>query len=249
MPAESDFLLVIPAYGEQDRLPPFLEGLIEALAGMPFNTTVQIVEDGPSAGARNSLQDALASISGKGSVALSPLLCHATRMGKGLAIRTGWAIPSTARWLAFVDADGSISPAEVQRVCAQIHETHGEACWMAVRTNRNGHLLQRRWPRNAASRFFILAINVLFQTHFSDTQCGLKILSRSAWDNICSRCVENGFCFDVELLIRLRQVRSDIRELEIDWAEKPGGHFRPVLDGAGVFWRAVRLRFAVLLGR
>jgi len=247
MPAESDFLLVIPAYGEQGRLPPFLRGLIEALADRPFGTTVQIVEDGPSIGSGNSLRHALASIAGKGAITLSPLLCHATRMGKGCAIRTGWAVPSTARWLAFVDADGAISPAEVRRVFTLIHENGGDgvACWMAIRTNRNGRLLRRRWLRNAASRFFISAINALFQTHFSDTQCGFKILSRSAWNEISSRCVENGFCFDVELLVRLTQARAAIREVEIDWVEKSGGHFRLVPDGLRVLWRAVKLRFVM----
>lgn len=248
MPADSDFLLVIPAYGEQERLPPFLKGLIEALADRPFNTTVQIVEDGPSDGARTSLQDALGSISGKGAVTLSPLLRYATRMGKGFAIRTGWAVPSNARRLAFVDADGAISPAEVHRVLTLIHETSGEGedCWIAIRTNRNGHLLQRQWPRNAVGRFFISVINALFQTHFSDTQCGLKILSRTVWNKISSRCAETGFCFDVELLMRLRQVQASIREIEIDWEEKPGGHFRLVQDGLWALWRVMRLRLVVL---
>jgi len=252
MPIESDFLLVIPAYDEQLRLPLFLKDLIETLAGAPFTSTVQVVDDGSPSPAQSQLVYALSSLSGKGSVSLRPVISHATRMGKGHAIRTGWDVPSASPWLGFVDADGAVSAAEVRRVLALVYETRNEnraACFMAVRTNRTARLVRRRPLRNLAGRLFAFGINALFQTHFSDTQCGFKIVSRSAWNKISSQCAENGFSFDVELLMRLKRVQASLREVEIDWVEKPGGHFRPILDGAVTLWRAIRLRILLLVGR
>ncbi len=252
MPPESDFFLVIPAYDERRRLPLFLKDLVEALADAPFLSTVQIVEDGSSAETRSQLARALSSISGKGSVSLRPVLGQTPGRGKGRAIRMGWAGPSTAPWLGFVDADGAVPAAEVRRVLTRVYETGGEnqaACFMATRTNRSGRVVRRRRLRNMAGRLFTFGINALFQTHFSDTQCGFKIVSRSAWNKISSGCVENGFSFDVELLVRLRQVQAIIREVGIDWEEKPGGHFHPAVDGWGTLWRAIRLRILLLVGR
>jgi len=251
MPVESDFLLVIPACEEQHRLPPFLNELIETLADAPFITTVQIVDNGSSVTARTQLAEAIAAISGKGLIELRPILAQFQR-GKGHAIRNGWASPSVAPWLGFVDADGAVSAREVRRLLTLVHESRGKErldCVMAVRTPCEGHIVRRRWLRNEVSRAFAFGIKMLFRARFSDTQCGCKLISRSAWNQISSACSENGFLFDLELLLRLKQSEAAIRELEIDWTEKSGGHFHLVRDGLRTAMQVIRLRMILLLGR
>lgn len=248
MPAESDFLLVIPAHEEQHRLPSFLNDLVEALADAPFTVLVQIVDNGSSATARSQMAQSVAAISGKGSVKLRSILAQSAK-GKGSAIQSGWAADSAAPWLAFVDADGAVPAREVRRLLTLAHESRAPESIdsvIAIRARHGGHAVRRHGLRAAASLAFALGIGMLFRARFDDTQCGCKIVSRSAWNKISGACREAGFLFDLELLLRLRQTQAVIREIEIDWMEKSGGHFHLLRDGFGILRQAARLRATLL---
>jgi len=240
-----DFFLVIPAYCEQHRLPAFLRELVEVLAGAPFTTSIQIVDDGSPVADREELLGAIESIPTYPPVGIAPMLGLDRHAGKGQAIRSGWASCVACRWLAFVDADGAIPAREVKRVLTDIWETSEQSdagAFIAVRKAEGARRIQRHWLRGLGSRLFTVLINSLFRTRFRDTQCGFKVVQHSAWKLIQPQCIEKGFCFDIELLALLGKVPAAVREIPIDWQERAGGHVHVVRDGTAALIQALRLR-------
>lgn len=205
MDATCDFLLVIPAYEEHRRLPPFLRDLVRQLGDATYTTKIQIVDDGSSAASLRELTQALDKIRNSTSVQILPLLSLNARRGKGCAIRTGWNSGVKATRLAFVDADGAIPAREVGRVFGIVSRDSAPAetgVCVAVRQGRRAH---RTWLRKLAGRMFARAVNLAFRCSFQDPQCGFKIMSSFPWENVRGRSHENGFCFDLELLLLLKR--------------------------------------------
>ncbi len=239
-----DFLLVIPAYEEHQRLPPFLRDLVQQLGETRYTTRIQIVDDGSSANSLSELVRAMGDHASSSSVEILPIRELGSRRGKGAAIRTGWNSEVNARWLAFVDADGAIPAAEVRRVFDFISEDpttgKGEA-FMAVRAPEQDQIVQRNWLRKFTGKLFVLIVNLALGSSFQDPQCGFKIISARLWKKVVASSLENGFGFDLELLLLLKNSKSPVVELPIAWQEKPGGHFLLVQDGTSTLISVARL--------
>jgi glycosyltransferase involved in cell wall biosynthesis len=233
-------LLVIPAYEEHLRLPPFLRELVAVMAQTTFVTYIQIVDDGSSAESLRALELAVGQVAATPAIKILPIIRLNQRRGKGCAIRTGWESAKTYDQLAFVDADGAISAVEVCRLLEHALPLPRPSCCIAVRKANSTRSPHRGW----SARLFTLVVNRLFHASFQDTQCGCKIISADAWQRVRARSYEEGFCFDLELLLLLRSERIAIEEIPINWLEKSGGHFRWLPDGMATLLAAIRLRRA-----
>ena len=241
-----DFLLVIPAYEEHLRLPPFLGDLLQHLADTPYRTRIQIVDDGSSEGSLRELAKALHHMTTSASIELLPVLKLHPRRGKGSAIHAGWNLKTGARWLAFVDADGAIPAGEIRRIFDLIHygpETMQDEAYLGIRASAKDRKVERDWLRKRMGNLFILLVQLFFQCPFQDPQCGFKVIPSRAWQSLAVRSHEKGFCFDLELLLLLRSSKTRIVEIPIAWHEKLGGHFTLIPDGIITFVSSARLWF------
>jgi dolichyl-phosphate beta-glucosyltransferase len=69
-----------------------------------------------------------------------------------------------------------------------------------------------------------------------DSQCGLKLVPRLAYEHVAKRLTIMRFAFDVELMVALLDTGCEIREIPIDWHETAGGKVHLVRDS----WRMAR---------
>ena len=140
-------------------------------------------------------------------------------IGKGGAILEGFKAAS-GDVLAFVDADGSTTPEELNRLLGEMgqHDVVVGSRWLPG----SRILIRQPLVRRVASRGFNLLIRQLFGLPFRDTQCGAKIFTRRAVDAVAGRVGTGKFAFDVELLYRLRSKGFDIIEVPTVWENKPG---------------------------
>jgi len=230
--------LVIPCYRDGARLAAYLPDLCTALSRSGGYTRVQVVDDGsPPAG-----QDHLAAVvEGLRRVHdfLEPLIAHPRNHGKGHAIRAGWDAGPEPAWLAFVDADGAVPPAEVVVLLELARRSPQPAVFIADRTVPAGRRVRRFWHRRLGSRLFNAWVRFCLRLDYPDTQCGLKVIPASLYHSGTWR--EDGFAFDLELLLRARAAGVPVVVQPIAWQEKPGS---TVGVGAmlGLFRAAWRLR-------
>lgn len=174
----------------------------------------------------------------------------AQNTGKGGAIYAGWdtAGVDDFQWLAFVDADGAVSPQETIRVLGQTAELPAERkiCIWAVRVRDAGTKIRRTFLRGILGNAFRLLVRFTFNLPVRDTQCGLKCIPAEAYLQIRHHLVEKRFVFDVELCTQLVRAGFSIRENPISWSESSGSTLnikstlRMLFSLIGVRWRILK---------
>jgi dolichyl-phosphate beta-glucosyltransferase len=221
--------LVIPCYQESGRIGTFLPDLCEAMRELG-GVTIQVVEDGSDAEEAARMREIVTPLCRRHPHLNLPLFLPRNR-GKGGAVYAGWDQAPTVDWLAFVDADGSCSAAEVAHLITHAREqlSPGTALF-ASRWDQTSPRVQRQWKRRLMGRIFGTLVSTLLHIPIHDSQCGLKLIPRTTYQRIASSLRIHGFAFDVELLAALHDSGCQFEEVSISWHETPGGHVHLIRD-------------------
>ena len=167
-------LLVIPAYHESGRLPPFLRDLLTDLRNAPWRTTLQIVDDGSGQTERARLSEVVRELpAAEGQVSLAPIAFLPVHAGKGAAIRRGWESVTDESVVGFVDADGSVTSSEVVRAMASFLSRSQRSALIATRGRSGDRILIRNPAREAMGRVFAFIASRYLAIECRDSQCGL----------------------------------------------------------------------------
>lgn len=219
MPTHAALSVVIPAYNEARRLPPYLEAVrkhLDERFGSDYE--VIVVDDGSRDELPRVLEEAAANWPQLRSIR------HAENRGKGAAVRTGM-LAAAGRYVLFADADGATPIEEQARLAAELD---GEADMAIGSRLAPGADQRRHWWRSAAGRLFAVAGRRLLRLGVHDTQCGFKMFTADAARRLFEPLEETGFLFDLELLARAGQLGLRVAEVPIRWQEVSGGHLHPI---------------------
>ncbi|RLE57329.1 MAG: hypothetical protein DRJ40_03190 [Thermoprotei archaeon] len=211
--SSKEFTVVIPAYNEMGRIDKYLPELVRTLDKyLGDSCEVIIVTDGCTDGT-----DLWVHEFSKQHTNIKHLnFKH--RLGKGRAIVTGLSI-GRGRYLAYVDADGSVPPKEVVKLLLYIKKVNCDLV-IASRYLPTSQIL-RKPPliRILYSRIFNAITKMLFPvlSTIHDTQCGLKVIRRSTFSKIKSKLLVQNFAFDVNLILSVIDVSGEVVEVPIQW--------------------------------
>jgi len=226
--------VVIPAFNETIRLPPYLDEVVGFLEGRGEPYEVVVVDDG-STDATATAVEALA--------ARHPavrLLPFGRNRGKGAAVRAGMLAAAGAARL-FTDADGATPIAELKRLEPALASGADIAIGsrvlldpaVAVRTRRH---------RVAAGRVFNWLVARLGLRGVADSQCGFKLFTAAAAEALFGALETAGFGFDVELLLRAQAAGYRIVEVPVNWADQEGSKVGVLRSGPGMVMQILRAR-------
>ena len=242
-PYMSRTLLVIPNFRDSARLAPFLGDLI---ATLPGHFSILISDDGSGGEEANRinglLEQARKSVTAHGPEVLDPLLHH-PNSGKGGAVIRGWRLAEGYSLLAFADADGAVSAAELLR--AEQFMRSGVSAVDALfgsRVKMLGRRIHRTLTRHLLGRVFATLVSTVADIPAYDTQCGLKILKADAFEKIIPHAECAGFAFDVELLLLLRKKGLTIVEFPVDWRDVSGSKVSLLRDSLWMALEVFRIR-------
>jgi dolichyl-phosphate beta-glucosyltransferase len=239
-------LIAIPCFRESKRLPLFLDSLCVELAEAPFQTSIVIVDDGSGHSEAAALRFVADDFRKRYPRLIEDPVFLKKNLGKGGAVYAGWKAASNnpaSELLCFVDADGAVPAYEVRRLIEQLFSDRDHR-WDGLfgsRVKMLGSSVKRRAVRHYTGRVFATFASVLTGIEIYDSQCGLKIVRRSAYEAIAPKLKEMRFAFDVELALLLLKAGFAIREVPIDWAEVPGSKVRLVRDSIRMFSGVVRI--------
>jgi dolichyl-phosphate beta-glucosyltransferase len=218
--------IIIPAYNEELRLPITLSATAEYFAelGEPFE--ILVVDDGS--------QDRTAAVvteyRGKHSQYKIECLSYGGNRGKGYAVRHGM-LKASGDLRLFCDADLA-TPVEEYEVVLKAMQAQDAQVGIGSRPLRQSHLLVHQpWYREMLGRGFNKAVQTLAVEGIEDTQCGFKIFTAAAAQDIFSRCILDGFAFDCEALYIARHLGYRIAEVPIRWSHKDGSKVNMMRDG------------------
>ena len=212
--------LILPAFDEARRLPPFLQSVrayLEQSFGQPYE--VLVVDDG-SQDETAALVERLAS-----EWPQLRLLRHAQNEGKGAAVRTG-VLAARGEFLLFADADGATPIEEHARLAAAI--ALGADVAIGSRLAADPAIRRsRHWYRGLTGKLFAFAARRLLRIPALDTQCGFKMFRAVAGRRLFEALTETRYLFDLELLVLAQRFGLRVVEVPIHWQEVPGGHLHP----------------------
>ncbi|GEP43517.1 glycosyltransferase [Brevifollis gellanilyticus] len=231
--------LVVPCHTESGRIISFLPDLCREVTALG-NVYVMVVEDGSGPEEAAKMQALIQRLRPQ-FPCLLPLKVLPQNVGKGGAVYAGWEDHQGAEWLGFVDADGSCSPAEVGRLITLAQQQNFKhpselTAIFASRIKMLGRKVERLLKRHLLGRVYATLVSEMLRIPVYDSQCGLKLVPRVAYEKIADRLTIMRFAFDVELMVALLDSGCGIREVPIDWHETPGGKVHLVRDS----WRMAR---------
>jgi glycosyltransferase involved in cell wall biosynthesis len=240
--------VIIPAYNEGERLPPYVEQLVEEGLRHPFPVVELIVSDDGSTSEhaqqlRACVAVAQAMLSRAGSLHRVAYVAAERNGGKGSAIRRGWChVSPEATWLAFLDADGSVEAKEFFRLAALVAASSDVDVVVGSRIIMAGRRVTRSLFRHLQGRLFAAITDLQFQLRCYDTQCGVKFFRASLLRPLLPVLREDRWLLDVELLALMKRRNACVLEIPIDWAEVGGSKITPGLDTLRMLWGLTRLR-------
>lgn len=233
--AQVAFSLIIPAYNESQRLPPYLEQARHYL-DQHYQTDYEVivVDDGSA----DRLTEVLDQLS-----ATWPQLRtvrHPQNLGKGAAVRTGVLAARGSR-LLYADADGATPIDQEMRLRAAI-ETGADVA-VGSRLIYDREVKRRRsWHRALIGRAFALVARLVLGLPVRDTQCGFKMLRAGPAIRLFRLSQEKGYLFDLEILVLAERCGYAVSEVPITWVDQPGSRLRMHREGLKIWSELWRVR-------
>lgn len=222
-PGDLALSVVIPAYNESARLRRTLEATADYLdrRGAPYELV--LVDDGSRDDTR-AVAEAWAASRVRTNGSLRILRYEANR-GKGYAVRYGILRASGAQIL-FMDADLATPIEEIEKLeaalCSAAAPRRVQYAIGSRDVKGSQLVVHQPWYREMAGRTFNKAVQLLATPGIHDTQCGFKLLTRTAAHDIFSRCTLDGFSFDVEAIYVARRLGYHIAEVPVRWMHQEG---------------------------
>ncbi len=228
--------VVIPVYNECERITKTLRRLSGYLKRNNLDAEIIIVDDGSKDGTRDRVEEF-------GGISNLKLLRNQTNHGKGFAVRQG-VLAAHGDYIFFTDADLSTPPHEIGRFLKIMLEEKADV--LAGSRSMEGAKIKVKQPclRRAIGRTFNGCVKWVTSLQISDTQCGFKAFRKDAAKEIFSRSKENGFTFDVEILLLARRLGLKTKEVPITWVNHPNSRIQPFKDGVSMFLQLLEIRKA-----
>jgi dolichyl-phosphate beta-glucosyltransferase len=238
--------LVIPCFNEEHRLVTSeVVNCIETL-----NCVVVLVDDGSTDKTREVL-DKLALRFPKA----IEVLALPKNIGKGEAVRAGfnYAFDRGATQVLFCDADFSVGPDDLLRICNTLHNQPGCKAVIGSRVAIVGSYIQRSAFRHYSGRAFATLVSLILGHQIYDTQCGAKVFNvDSEVRRAFSQPFLSRWAFDVEVIGRLLRMGQPgnsqklILELPLlSWVEVPGSKITLISQLRTVF-ELLKIRSSLL---
>ncbi|KZP05314.1 glycosyltransferase family 2 protein [Athelia psychrophila] len=249
-PGSVDLTVVIPAYNETVRLPSMLESTLSHLATKPARTyEILIVDDGSSDGTTKKAL-ALAKAHPKSDIRVATL---EKNLGKGGAVRHAM-LHGRGERLLMVDADGASRFEDLEGLWDATDRLapNGEA---AVAVGSRAHLVKtdavvkRSLLRNILMYGLHTILRIVGVGHIRDTQCGFKLFTRRAAQQIFPAQHLTTWIFDVELLLLAKQLGIPVAEVPVEWHEVAGSKLNVLVDSLQMLRDLLVLRGNQVFGR
>ncbi len=224
--------IVIPAHNEEFRLPPSLEKIDAFLKTQPYEAEVIVVENGS--------MDRTVEVS-KAFAVDHPYVrvIEAAVRGKGLAVKEGMLI-ARGDYRFICDADLSMRIEDVVHFLPP--NIDGADVIIASREGVGAKRVGEPPHRHFIGRINNLIIKLTAVRGFEDTQCGFKMFSRAAAEDLFRVQQMIGIGFDIELLYIAKKRGYKIKQVPITWYFDADSRMRIVGDSLNLLVEIWQIR-------
>lgn len=242
--------VIIPSYNEVKNIKRgVLSEVISFLKKQSYTWEVILSDDG-STDETPELLDSFAKNHNHVTVLHNP---HA---GKGPTVQSGM-LAAKGEWRLFTDFDQSTPLAEIDKLWPPAQ--YGCQVVIGSREIQGAHRDKEPWYRHLMGRGFNFLVQTLAVPGIKDTQCGFKLFSSSAAEQLFGALVVYGRnkersdaftgAFDVEALYLAKKWCFPITEIPIMWKHYETNRVSPIKDSLRMLIDILKIRWADLLGK
>lgn len=237
--------VVIPSYNETRNFErEVLKEVAEYLSKQSYSWEVILTDDGSTDGTADLL-DAFA----KKQTGFRVL--HNQHAGKGPTVQAGM-LAAKGKWRLFTDFDQSTPLSEIERLWPWTEKN-----FSVVIGSREAPGAQRQKEpihRHIMGKAFNILVQTLAIPGIWDTQCGFKLFSEAATEELFphlhvygrNTITPDAFtgAFDVEILYLARKKRMKIKEVPIRWQHNHTDRVSPIKDSLRMLRDIIKIRIA-----
>lgn len=231
LPAETPTAIIVPCYNEAERMNV---GAVHQFLEHCREVSFVFVDDGSHDDTATTLRKLLAAHPDRVRVFQLARNC-----GKAEAVRRGMLAAADLgfEYIGFWDADLA-TPFELIPSFVDVLNRHSDAqvVW-GTRLPLLGHRIERQWNRRLLGRLFSKSAALAVGVPIHDALCGAKLFRNGPlFDSLLEQPFLSRWIFDVEILVRLKQVVGRQRGLSLEnalfefpldvWSEVPGSKVR-----------------------
>lgn len=211
-----EWSIVVPAYNEAIRILPTVGAIAAHISTLGQPWELVVADDG-------STDDTVSLLNDLDLENLRVLVAEANG-GKGSAVRRGMQA-ARGNVLLFADADQSTPIEQFGALLAAIEG--GADVAIGSRASDGAEVVNKSTSR----RIFSWGLNQIVRRGFgvrvADSQCGFKMFTRAAAEELFSHQVVDEFSFDLEILYLAEKRGMKIAEIPVEWIDAPGSTVDP----------------------
>ncbi|EKE16127.1 MAG: glycosyl transferase family protein [uncultured bacterium] len=207
--------VIIPAYREAERIGSNLLEIDKFLSGKDYSYEIVVVTDGSP----DNTPEVARNYAGQ--IRNLRVIENKENHGKGYVVRQG-LLEAKGKYRVFLDADGSTSITHLDKFLPEFENGYD-----VVIGSRDieGSFIQVHQPKHREimgdmGNWLIRIVLGLWK--YPDTQCGFKMLSDRAANEVASRMVVDRFGFDFELIVLAEELGFKVKQMPVRWLNEEG---------------------------
>lgn len=203
------YLIVIPAFNEEENIGGVLEGLLNARLA----ADILVVNDGS--------RDSTAEVASRYPV---KVVSHPVNLGYGAALQTGYKYASAQGYLYVLqfDSDGQHSPGDLPLIMKALMENEADIVMGSRFLGENGDF-ETGFVKGAGIRFFRLLIRKLTGVRITDPTSGLRGLTRRVFHYYSIRDRLPADFPDADILIQQLLMKYRVKEVPARMRQRKAG--------------------------
>lgn len=210
-------------------MPKTLNEIDKYLSKQDYSYEILVVNDGAKDKTAQVVKDLIHKIRNL------KLIDNIKNHGKGWVVRQGM-LEAKGKYKLFTDADNSTSIDQVEKIWPWFK--NGFEVVIGSRDIKGAVIpVPQSWHRRVLGDIFNLIVQIISGLWgIWDTQCGFKVFSEEAVQEIFSRCRIDRWAFDVEALVISKKLGYKIKEIPVIWINsadskvKLGGMIRMLFE-------------------
>lgn len=203
-----DLSIVVPAYNEERRLQPTLDGWAAWMDTFDGSVELVVSDDGSHDGTAALVEKAAEH---DPRIRLNRLPHN---RGKGGAVQSGM-LAATGDYRFYVDADMNIAPSHIVPALALLRSGAADVV-TGKRSLASYAETERSVSRLAAGAAVQATRRSLLLPVITDTQCGFKGFTAAWAEKVFRKTTIDGFAFDIEVLYLARRLGARIIQMPVD---------------------------------